>query len=801
MLSQLKLRTKFWMVGILVLIAGAITGIRVYNIVNTQIVDFIRKEVKGAGFVLRINEIMLVLQPHRGMTTGELLGDSSFQSEIEKNAKIMDNELNLATAKNAEFDASYGLDRDFQKLKSGIEELYRDYKKYTAAQNFEVHTKLLQDLQAFTLAIQDVTNLTLDGSLDTYYQYLVGFVDTPRLIDSAALSRGFLTRIAAGEKDPKLKVQLDKALEGTIVLTRTLDSDAQLLLKYNPNLKILADKLLSVAPRVEGVANQARTALEKNQFANSRAIYQQWTEVILDYAQHFRELAAILEVALVKRANETRNSLLFTLGIIVVLLIVLAITTYFILHQITVNVDKTITAFDKAAQGDLTATVDVKGKDEIAMIAHSFNTLTSRLAGILGDVTTVSGEIRTTAKTIRDAAEATSKATGANAEDGAAAVNKLTTVISDSKAVASNIDVINSATGIAASQVQLSFDSSLRISAFSEEQNCAQLATLVEIDTMNQSAQKISEAALSMSSQVNEATTTVKQVEVAAGEILTGTAGAEQQTNLVLEAVRNSELVLNRLVEAMDGINKSSKQVNQIIDTITDITDQTNLLALNAAIEAARAGEYGKGFAVVARAVRSLAERSAEAAGEISGNIRQNIQSIEEGTKLTGDVSRALSSIRESSDKSTKAVREIGEKGAANTQSAKRMLAIFETLSQLAASVTASAAEQKRYAELLAEISTASADLSYQVFRNVGAQISSFDSVLVIANDLSIKAVEAKSVTDKQQTAVGEVGQTVNEVANRAKGSFERSIGNMERAQSLVDKSEKLAVTLEQFKV
>ncbi|MEJ8560828.1 methyl-accepting chemotaxis protein [Yoonia sp. GPGPB17] len=95
----------------------------------------------------------------------------------------------------------------------------------------------------------------------------------------------------------------------------------------------------------------------------------------------------------------------------------------------------------------------------------------------------------------------------------------------------------------------------------------------------------------------------------------------------------------------MGEIEESSKQITQVIGVIDDIAFQTNLLALNAGVEAARAGESGKGFAVVASEVRALAQRSADAAKEISGLIENSSRHVSQGTQLVGNAGEALSEI------------------------------------------------------------------------------------------------------------------------------------------------------------
>jgi methyl-accepting chemotaxis protein len=207
------------------------------------------------------------------------------------------------------------------------------------------------------------------------------------------------------------------------------------------------------------------------------------------------------------------------------------------------------------------------------------------------------------------------------------------------------------------------------------------------VDIIGNAAQEIASGNSDLSNRTEEQAASLEETTSNMGDLTQAVSGnnlhATQANKMADDAAKiatHGVNSVNSVITTMAEINDSAHHIVDIISVIDDIAFQTNILALNAAVEAARAGESGKGFAVVATEVRNLAQRAANAAGEIKRLIDNSVERVSGGSKQVAEAGQTMTEIV-SSIKNVSAM--ISEITVASTEQSTEIDQVYQSIRRM----------------------------------------------------------------------------------------------------------------------
>jgi len=572
-MNRINYNQKFMLIGLLFLIP---IGFMSYSLTSEirKTITIAQNEQDGISFLQPVEQLLIVVQKHRGMANAYLNGDTKAKAELDQLEKEWQRLIEDVNKQNALFGAQFGTKAEWSGIATRLDMLQDEYASLEAPVSFAKHTTLINDLLNFNITIADASGLTLDPEKHTYYLMDMLVQRLPLLTEMVGKTRGEGTgTLLRGKLETTEKQNYTLDYDRIQNAIAALQKDWTSAVGYNDEVAKLKEAYSGAAASVQQYGSLLSSEILSGRLAiGSDDYFNRGTEAISRITALYDGTSAMMDRQLQHRIDRAFDNLtrMFVLTGVILLLVVLFFAAFYR------NVRGTIVTLEKAAtrlaEGDANARAALETRDELRGVGAAFNRAAEAFGHLLRSNQTVVSHLAAASADMESAAGTTTQATHQIAQ----AVQELSSMADQQSAIS--------------------------------EQNADAMAEMADGIT------RIAESAGAVSDSASHAA-----------------ASAADGRQAVADAAERMSSIRERSDEtarALDRLGELSDRIGSIAAVMTEIANQTNLLSLNANIEAARAGEHGRGFAVVAQEVKKLSEQSRLSADEIGALVTEAAEGI-----------------------------------------------------------------------------------------------------------------------------------------------------------------------------
>jgi methyl-accepting chemotaxis protein len=668
--KNLKVWQKLALMAAVFIVPFAVVTYTLVSSVNTLSLEFARQEIRGIEYYGPLLGLLKDVEERRGMSGVWLNGDAGFKDKVAAKTADIENDLRAVQDVDRRLDPALHTSEKLAAVDAACRALLKA-SGLSADESFRLHSQVIGDIVALITTVGDVSNLTLDPDIDSYYLMNVVIFQGPELGEVLGQLRAVGTTVAASGNatqeqfenlhrlsalvehlQAKVSVSFDKALEFNGALKPELQAPA----------RATAEAVDKAARYVDDLKASKKAQLKVGDYY---AAVSHGVDAIFQLeSQAATALMRLIELRIAKAERQVYGTLAWAcLGLLVVLLVAVVIS-----RDITSHLGQVVSVANRIASGDIAVPRTTESRrDEIGTLRQAFEGMTGSLREMAQSASRIAQGDLTVAVKPQSERDALGKALAE---------------------MVSNLGVLVSEVQKSGIQVNASVNT---IAATTKEQQATATEIAATTSEIGATSKEISATSRELVKTLSDVSAFAEQSATLAGSGQAGLTQMEGTMRHVMEAVAaiNAKLAV---------LNEKAGNINQVVTTITKVADQTNLLSLNASIEAEKAGEYGKGFSVVATEIRRLADQTAVATYDIEQMVKE-IQSA---------VSAGVMGMDKFSDEVRRGMQEVQQVGGQLSQIIQQVQALAPRVESVSEGMQAQATGAEQITQALAQLSEAS---------------------------------------------------------------------------------------------